>query len=40
MDIFKRLNKETNMTIVQVTHEENIAKIGNRIIRLIDGHIK
>jgi putative ABC transport system ATP-binding protein len=40
MDIFKRLNKETNMTIVQVTHEENIAKIGNRIIRLRDGHIK
>jgi len=40
MEIFKRLNKETNMTIVQVTHEENIAKIGNRIIRLIDGHIK
>jgi putative ABC transport system ATP-binding protein len=40
MNIFKKLNKETNMTIVQVTHEENIAKIGNRIIRLIDGHIK
>jgi len=40
MDIFKRLNKENNMTIVQVTHEENIAKIGNRIIRLIDGKIQ
>jgi len=40
MDIFKKLNKENNMTIVQVTHEENIAKIGNRIIRLIDGKIQ
>ena len=39
MDIFKKLNKENNMTIVQVTHEEEIAKIGNRIIRLIDGKI-
>ena len=40
MEIFQRLNKENNMTIVQVTHEENIAKIGNRIIRLIDGYIQ
>ena len=40
MEIFQKLNKENNMTIVQVTHEENIAKIGNRIIRLIDGHIQ
>src|SRR6056297_79578 len=40
MDIFKRLNKENNMTIIKVIHEENIAKIGNRIIRLIDGKIQ
>lgn len=40
MEIFQKLNKENNMTIVQVTHEENIAKIGNRIIRLIDGYIQ
>ncbi len=39
MEIFKKLNRENNMTIVQVTHEEEIAKIGNRIIRLIDGQI-
>ncbi len=39
MEIFRKLNNESNMTIVQVTHEENIAKIGNRIIRLIDGQI-
>ena len=40
MEIFQKLKKENNMTIVQVTHEENIAKIGNRIIRLIDGYVQ
>lgn len=27
------------MTIVQVTHEEQIAEYGSRIIRLVDGQI-
>jgi len=39
MELFIELNKEKNMTIVQVTHEENIADYGSRIIRLVDGKI-
>lgn len=40
MDLFKKLNQENNITIVQVTHEEDIAAYGNRTIRLVDGKIK
>jgi putative ABC transport system ATP-binding protein len=36
MELFKRLNQD-GMTIVQVTHSEQNAKYGNRIIRLKDG---
>jgi len=39
MSIFRRLNKEMGITIVQVTHEENIARYGNTIYRLLDGII-
>jgi ABC-type lipoprotein export system ATPase subunit len=38
MDLLKKLN-EDGMTIIQVTHNENFAKYGHRIIRLIDGII-
>jgi putative ABC transport system ATP-binding protein len=37
MELFIDLNK--NMTIVQVTHEEDIAEYGSRIVRLVDGEI-
>jgi putative ABC transport system ATP-binding protein len=36
MNLFKKLNEE-GMTIIQVTHSEENAKRGNRIIRLRDG---
>src|SRR5262245_21059484 len=36
MDLFKKLNG-AGTTIVQVTHNENWAAYGNRIIRLRDG---
>ena len=36
MDLFKRLNSE-GMTIVQVTHSEENARAGNRVIELRDG---
>jgi putative ABC transport system ATP-binding protein len=39
MDLFLQLNEELKITIVQVTHEEIIAKYGKRIIRLLDGEI-
>jgi putative ABC transport system ATP-binding protein len=36
MDLFKKLNDE-GTTIIQVTHNENWAAYGNRIIQLRDG---
>lgn len=39
MAIFEKLNREMGITIVQVTHEENIARYGHRIFRLRDGKI-
>ena len=39
MDLFKKINKEEGITILQVTHSEEAAEYGNRIIRLKDGEI-
>lgn len=39
MKLFKTINKEEGITILQVTHSEEVAKYGNRIIRLKDGKI-
>lgn len=39
MELFEKINKEKNITILQVTHSEDSAKYGNRIIRLSDGKI-
>ncbi|MBQ5917530.1 MAG: ABC transporter ATP-binding protein [Lachnospiraceae bacterium] len=39
MKLFKTLNEEENVTILQVTHSEESAKYGDRIIRLKDGCI-
>jgi ABC-type lipoprotein export system ATPase subunit len=38
MDIFQKLNEE-GMTIIQVTHSEENAKRGKRIVRVVDGAI-
>ena len=38
MNVFREIHKKGN-TIILVTHEEDIAKYANRIIRLIDGQI-
>ena len=39
MELFKKINEEEHITILQVTHSEESAKYGNRIIRLRDGKI-
>ena len=40
MEIFQKLNKEDGVTIVQVTHSEENAQYGNRILRLKDGRVE
>ncbi|TKC09720.1 ABC transporter ATP-binding protein [Pedobacter frigoris] len=40
MELFKRLNEEEGMTIIQVTHSEINAGYGSRILHLLDGIIK
>ncbi len=40
MNIFRKLNEETGITIVQVTHERNIALYGHKIYHLLDGSIE
>lgn len=39
MLLFKEINKETNITIIQVTHSDVCAKYGTRIISLKDGAV-
>jgi len=39
MALFKKLNKEDGVTIIQVTHSEKNAEHGTRIIDLLDGKI-
>ena len=39
MELFKKINEKEHITILHVTHSEDAAKYGNRIIRLKDGKI-
>ncbi|OGI20552.1 MAG: macrolide ABC transporter ATP-binding protein [Candidatus Melainabacteria bacterium RIFOXYA12_FULL_32_12] len=39
MELFTRLNKESNKTIILVTHETEIAEYSQRIIRFKDGNL-
>ena len=40
MDLFKTLNKEFSVSILQVTHSEICAKAGRQIIRINDGKVE
>src|SRR6201990_401908 len=39
MELFRKLNKDDGVTIIQVTHSEKNAEYGTRIIDLLDGKI-
>ncbi|NTW58703.1 MAG: ABC transporter ATP-binding protein [Nitrospirae bacterium] len=39
MELFVRLNSESGITVILVTHETDIAAFSKRIIRFLDGHI-
>ena len=39
MELLCRINKERNVTVVQVTHSEEAAAFGSRIVRLSDGEV-
>jgi ABC-type lipoprotein export system ATPase subunit len=40
MQIFKKLNEDEGVSIIQVTHSEKNAAYANRIIHLLDGHVE
>ena len=39
MELLCRLNKERGITVIQVTHSEEAATYGSRIVRLSDGEV-
>jgi putative ABC transport system ATP-binding protein len=39
MELFQKLNKDSNITIILVTHEADIAAYSRRVIRFLDGHV-
>jgi putative ABC transport system ATP-binding protein len=39
MELFVRLNTESNITVIVVTHEPDIATYSKRIIKFLDGRI-
>lgn len=40
MELFKKLNEEDGVTIIQVTHSEKNAAYGKHIVHLLDGRIE
>jgi putative ABC transport system ATP-binding protein len=39
MELFQKLNRESAITIILVTHEADIAAYSRRVIRFLDGHV-
>ncbi len=40
MDLFRRINRKYGKTIVQVTHSDEAARYGTRLIRIVDGEVE
>ena len=40
MDLFRRINRKYGKTIVQVTHSEESALYGTKMVRIVDGEIE
>ena len=40
MDLFKKLNQDDGVTIIQVTHSEKNAEYGSRVVNLMDGFVR
>ncbi|KXG86133.1 ABC transporter ATP-binding protein [Agrobacterium bohemicum] len=40
MELITSLNRDKGITVVMVTHEEDIAAYGNRLLRFVDGHLE
>ncbi|MFA6739975.1 MAG: ABC transporter ATP-binding protein [Arcobacteraceae bacterium] len=40
MNLLKHLNEDENITVIMVTHEEEMAVFANRVIYFRDGHIE
>ncbi len=39
MALFRRLNQDTRITIIMVTHEEDVAAYAGRVVRMRDGQV-
>ena len=39
MELFVKLNRDSRITVILVTHEPDIAAFSKRIVRFLDGHI-
>jgi lipoprotein-releasing system ATP-binding protein len=40
LELLQRINREDGLTIVMVTHDENLAQRCNRIVRLVQGRVE
>lgn len=40
MDLFVRLNREQNTTMIIVTHDRKVAEQADRVIHILDGRVQ